>query len=98
MMNQTRRAISRLVTGVAVAVVLLWAGVVAQADVTIKRTASTKGMAGILDAEIKSEDCIQNDKSCNDAETRSTNKLMKFVTGGKPAKTSSISRPRKNLV
>lgn len=98
MMKQNRFIGSTLVTLGAVVALVICSALNARADVTIKRTASTKGMAGILDAEIKSEDCIQGDKSANDSETRSTNKVMKFVTGGKPVKTSTIARLDKDVM
>ena len=80
------------------AVMVLWSWAAARADVLIKQTSTMKGLAGILDAEIKSENCIQGDKSCNDAETRFTNKVMKFATGGKATKTTSIARLDKDLM
>ncbi len=82
----------------AMATLVIWGTLSAWADVTVKRTANTKGMAGILDAEIKSEECIQGEKSCTDTETRSTNKVMKFLAGSKPAKSSSIARLDKDVM
>jgi hypothetical protein len=97
-MNQSRHVTLRFgMIGLAAAVVL-WSGAVTYADVSIKQTTTTKGLAGILDAEVKSENCIQGDRNCTEAQTRFTSKLMKFATGGKATKTSSIARLDKDLV
>jgi hypothetical protein len=97
-MNLNRHVISRFWTIAFASAIVLWSGTATRADVTIKQSGTMKGLAGILDAEIKSENCVQGDKNCTDAETRLTNKLMKFATGGKATKTSSIARLDKDLM
>ncbi len=92
---QTQKFIRTLGLSVAVTLCVVLA---AHADVTIKQTSTTKGLGGILDAEIKSENCIKGDRSCNDMESRMTGKLMKFLGGGKPVKTSAIMRLDKDLM
>jgi hypothetical protein len=89
---------SRLWTLGLTAGIVAWSCVVVQADVTIKRTSTMKGMGGILDAEVKSSDCIKGDKSCNDAESHFTSGIMKFATGGKGTKTTSIARLDKDVM
>ena len=97
-MNQTQHVTLRVGMIGLTAVIILWSCAAPRADVIIKQTTAMKGMAGILDADMKSENCIKGDKNCTEVETRFTNKLMKFATGGKPAKTSSIARLDKDVM
>ena len=64
----------------------------AQADLTISQTAKASGLGGFLDSETKTVTYIQNDKKCDRTETKMTNKIMKFMGGGKPVKTEAITR------
>ena len=97
-MNRSWNRTSRLWTLGLTAGIIVWSCVAVRADVTIKRTSTMKGMAGILDADVKSVDCIKSDKSCNDAESHFTSGIMKFATGGKATKTTSIARLDKDVM
>jgi len=70
----------------------------AHADVTIKQSAETSGLGGILDSKSTTVTYLQGDKKCDETETRMTGKLMKLMGGGKPVKTASIIRLDKGVI
>jgi hypothetical protein len=87
----------RTLCGIALAACVVFASA-AQADVTIKQTAKTSGLGGFLDSETKTVICIQNDKKCDETETRMTNKMMKMMGGGKAIKSASVINLEKGVV
>jgi len=86
----------RIVAG---ALILVFAGVAtARADVTIKRHSTFKGLGGMMNTDVTSVESIAGDKSANESETRMTNKVVKFLAGGKAQKTTSVIRLDKGLL
>lgn len=67
-------------------------------DVTIKRHSSMDGMGGLLKSTTTSTESYAGDMMSNDGETKMENKLMKMFGGGKPVRTTSITRLDKGLM
>lgn len=68
------------------------------ADVTISRHSTMDGMGGLLKSSVTSTESYSGDKMVNDSETKMENKLVKMFGGGKPIKTTSITRLDKELI
>lgn len=66
-------------------------------DVTIKRQSSMDGMGGLLKSTTTSTESYSGDMMSNDGETKMENKLMKMFGGGKPIRSTSITRLDKGL-
>ncbi len=79
----------KVLCGLAILACMVFASA-AQADLTIKQTAKTSGMGGFLDSETKTVTYIQDDKKCDETETKMTNKMMKMMGGGKAIKSASV--------
>lgn len=67
-------------------------------DVTIKRSTALDGMGGLLKSTTTSTESYSGDMMSNDGETKMENKLMKMFGGGKPVRTTSITRLDKGLM
>jgi hypothetical protein len=70
----------------------------ALADVTIKRNTAMDGMGGLLKSTTTSTESYSGDMMSNDGETKMENKLMKMFGGGKPIRSTSITRLDKGLM
>lgn len=83
----------------AIAVVLATVtSAVTSADVTVSRQSSMDGMGGLLKSSVTSMESYSGDMMVNNSETKMENKLMKMFGGGKPIKTTSITRLDKELI
>lgn len=71
---------------------------VVYADVTVNRVTSMDGMGGLLKSSTKSTESYSGDKMVNDSETKMENKMLKMFGGGKPIKSTSITRLDKELI
>lgn len=67
-------------------------------DVTIKRSTAMDGMGGLLKSTTTSTESFSGDMMSNDGETKMENKLMKMFGGGKPIRSTSITRLDKGLI
>lgn len=67
-------------------------------DVTVKRSTAMDGMGGLLKSTTTSTESYSGDMMSNDGETKMENKLMKMFGGGKPIRTTSITRLDKGLI
>ena len=68
------------------------------ADVTINRQSTMDGMGGLLKSSTTSSESYSGDMMVNDSETKMENKLVKMFGGGKPIKTTNITRLDKELI
>jgi hypothetical protein len=71
---------------------------VSHADVTVSRVTTMDGMGGLLKSSTMSTESYSGDKMVNDSETKMENKMLKMFGGGKPIKTTSITRLDKELI
>ncbi len=71
---------------------------VSHADVTVSRVTTMDGMGGLLKSSTTSTESYSGDKMVNDSETKMENKMLKMFGGGKPIKTTSITRLDKELI
>lgn len=69
-----------------------------RADVTIMRASMVDGMGGLLKASTKSTESYSGDMMAADSETKMENKLMKVFGGGKPVRTTNITRLDKEVM
>ncbi|HWO56506.1 MAG TPA: hypothetical protein VNN55_02955 [bacterium] len=85
----------RLLGGVIVSLALAFGS--ARADVTVKRLTTMDGMGGLLKSTTTSTETYAGDKMVSDGETKLENKLLKMLGGGKPIKTTQVTRLDKEL-
>jgi hypothetical protein len=83
-------------TFLAVAALLLFATTL-HADITIKSTLTSKGLVGLTNMEGSQTQMISGDKAKTESNIRMTNKVMKFLGGGKPQESAEITRLDKEL-
>ncbi len=87
---------AKFIVGAVTALLLLAA--VAQADITIKSTVTSKGIVGLTNMEGNTEQMISGGKSKTFSTMKLTNKVMKFMGAGKPQESASIIRLDKELI
>jgi hypothetical protein len=68
------------------------------AGVTVSRVTTMDGMGGLLKSSTTSTESYSGDKMVSDSETKMENKMLKMFGGGKPIKTTSITRLDKELI
>jgi hypothetical protein len=88
----------RMIRWVALSALVVWSASSVWADVTVKRQSSTDGMGGLLKATTTSTESYSGDKMANDSETKMENKMVKMFGGGKPVRSTSITRLDKEVI
>lgn len=97
MIRWTRIKAGCMRMGLALAVAM-GSAVWVSADVTVKQTATTSGLGGLLNMEIKTETMIKGEMQCVNTETEMMGGLLGMFGGGEPAKTSTVTRLDKGVV
>ena len=85
-------------TIIAAVALLLFAVAAVQADITVKRTVTSKGLVGLTNMEGTQGEMISGDKAQTYSNMKMTSKVMKFLGAGKPQETVSITRLDKELI
>ena len=88
----------RMIRWAAMGALVVWSASSVWADVTVKRQSSTDGMGGLLKATTTSTESYSGDKMANDSETKMENKVIKMFGGGKPVRSTSITRLDKEVI
>lgn len=97
MIRWTRIRTGGMSMGLALAVAMCTA-VCVSADVTVKQTATTSGLGGLLNVEIKTETMIKDEMQCVNTETEMKGGILGMFAGGEAAKTSTVTRLDKGVV
>ncbi|MBI3873138.1 MAG: hypothetical protein HY304_08705 [candidate division Zixibacteria bacterium] len=74
------------------------AATAAWADVTITERSTSNGLGGIMNTEGTSTESYKGDMHMTESESRMTNKVIGFLGGGKPTKTTSVVRLDKGVM
>jgi hypothetical protein len=82
---------------IAAILILVLAGTIL-ADVTIKSTIENASMGGMMNMQGTQQVLISGDKSKTVSNMKMTNKVVKFLGGGKPAESAEITRVDKELI